>query len=209
LRRTGLIVKNEFLEEGLRMNVLKFGIVLAFVLTAAVPVQAAPAKPPPAAVPPALNAASNAAYLKAFAKRPGVVVRPNGLMYRILHNGFGLRPGPDDYVTVNYSGGLVDGTIFDGTEPGMPARFKVKSLIPGWSQALRLMRVGDHWQLVIPANLGYGARGAGSTIPPNQALVFDLELLKVVPPKVRPHAQDEDPDKIDDNEDLGPDDSGN
>ena len=158
----------------------------------------------------ALSLAANAAFLAAYDKKPGVVIRPDGLRYRILHNGYGMRPGLQDYVTVYYTGALINGQVFDGTEPGMPARFKANKLISGWSEALSLMRVGDRWEVVIPAALGYGERGTPEgTIPPNQTLVFEVELLKVVPPKLRPHKPDEDPDKIDDNQDLGPDeDSG-
>jgi FKBP-type peptidyl-prolyl cis-trans isomerase len=157
----------------------------------------------------ALSPAANAAYLAANANKPGVVVKADGLQYRILHNGYGTHPAPQDYVTVYYTGTLINGQVFDGTEPGMPARFKASSLIPGWTEALSLMRVGDHWEVVIPSSLAYGERGTpDGTIPPNQTLVFDLELVRVVPPKTRPHAPDEDPDKINDNEDLGPDDSG-
>ncbi len=156
-----------------------------------------------------LSAAANAAYLAANAKKPGVVVRPSGLQYRILHNGFGRHPAQTDYVTVYYTGALINGKVFDGTEPNMPTRFKVNSLIAGWSEALSLMRVGDHWQIVIPSNLAYGERGTpDGSIPPNQTLVFDMELIKVVPAKMRPHQPDEDPDKVNDNADMGPDDSG-
>lgn len=155
---------------------------------------------------PALSLDANKAFLAANAKKPGVVIRPSGLQYRILHNGFGKRPGPSDYVTVYYTGSLINGEVFDGTEPGMPARFKVNSLIPGWAEALTLMRVGDHWQIVIPANMGYGERGSGGSIPPNQVLQFDVELMKVVPAKKRPVGPDDNPDKVDDNQDLGPDD---
>jgi FKBP-type peptidyl-prolyl cis-trans isomerase len=155
----------------------------------------------------ALSPAANAAFLAANAKKPGVVVKPDGLQYRILQNGFGSRPRPQDYVTVYYTGSLINGHVFDGTEPGMPARFKVNKLISGWSEALSLMRVGDRWEVVIPAALGYGERGTPEgTIPPSQTLVFEVELLKAVPPKLRQHKPDEDPDKINDNEDLGPDD---
>lgn len=130
----------------------------------------------------ALSAEANAAFLAANANKPGVVVRPSGLQYRILHSGFGKRPGAFDSVSVNYTGTLINGTVFDATEEGMPTTFVVNQLIPGWTEALELMREGDHWQLVIPANLAYGARGAGNgVIPPNQALVFDLELVKVTP----------------------------
>jgi FKBP-type peptidyl-prolyl cis-trans isomerase len=157
----------------------------------------------------ALSPAANAAFLAANAKKPGVVVRPDGLQYRILHNGFGTRPKPQDYVTVYYTGSLINGQVFDGTEPGMPSRFKANTLISGWSEALSLMRVGDRWEVVVPAALGYGERGSSDgSIQPNQTLVFELELVKAVPPKVRPRDPDANPDKIDDNEDLGPDDSG-
>jgi FKBP-type peptidyl-prolyl cis-trans isomerase len=130
----------------------------------------------------ALSGQANAAFLSENASKPGVVVRPSGLQYRILRSGFGKRPGPFDSVTVNYKGTLINGTVFDATEEGLPATFVVNQLIPGWTEALEIMREGDHWQLVIPANLAYGSRGAGNgVIPPNQALVFDLELVKVTP----------------------------
>ncbi len=178
-----------------------FGVLLA-ILAAAVSFSAKAADS-------SLSPAANAAFLAANAKKPGVVVKPDGLQFRILHNGFGIRPSPQDYVTVYYTGSLINGKVFDGTEPGMPARFKANSLISGWTEALSLMRVGDRWEVVIPSALGYGERGTSDgTIPPNQTLVFDLELIKAVHPKMRPHAPDEDPSKIDDNEDLGPDDNG-
>src|SRR5580698_9199379 len=138
---------------------------------------------------PALSPQANATYLADFAKKPGAYRRQSGLEYRILQNGFGARPGPTDVVTVYYKGQLINGKVFDATEPGFPAEFPVGSLIPGWTEALQLMREGDHWQLVIPANLGYGMRGAGDTIPPNQTLVFDLTLVKVSHP---PKDQDKD-----------------
>jgi len=130
----------------------------------------------------ALSSEANAAYLANNARQPGVVVRPSGLQYRIIKSGYGLRPAAGDTVQVYYKGSLINGKQFDATEPGFPAAFKPSDLIPGWTEALELMREGDHWQLVIPSNLGYGTRGAGNgTIPPNQTLAFDLELLKVIP----------------------------
>ena len=145
---------------------------------------------PAHAVDSALNAQSNAAFLAENLKKPGVVQRPSGLQYKILQNGYGKRPGAFDTVTVNYKGSLINGTVFDATEAGLPAQFVTNQLIPGWTEALELMREGDHWQLVIPANLAYGARGAGNgAIPPNQTLVFDLELIKVTP---APPKKDED-----------------
>jgi FKBP-type peptidyl-prolyl cis-trans isomerase len=135
-----------------------------------------------------LSPAANAAYLANNAKERGVIVTTDGLQYRIIHNGFGQRPGPFDRVTVYYKGQLIDGKVFDSTEPGLPARFTTNKLIPGWTEALQLMREGDHWQLVIPANLAYGTRGAGDgLIPPGQVLVFDLQLLKVEPPVKDPN----------------------
>jgi FKBP-type peptidyl-prolyl cis-trans isomerase len=139
-----------------------------------------------------LSIDANAQFLADNAKKPGVIVRPSGLQYRILHNGFGKRPGPNDMVTVYYTGSLINGTVFDGTEPGLPAQFKASQLITGWTEALEQMREGDHWQIFIPANLAYGARGAGGgTIPPNQALVFDLQLVTVTTPKEQPQKEDE------------------
>ena len=93
---------------------------------------------------------------------------------------------------VYYKGELINGQVFDSTEPGLPATFTVNQLIPGWTEALELMREGDHWHLVIPANMAYGARGAGDgAIPPNQVLVFDLTLLKVLPPEKEPPSEDD------------------
>jgi len=139
-----------------------------------------------------LSIEANAQFLADNAKKPGVIVRPSGLQYRILHNGFGKRPGPNDVVTVYYTGSLINGTVFDGTEPSLPAQFKASQLITGWTEALEQMREGDHWQIVIPANLAYGARGAGGgVIPPNQALVFDLTLVSVTTPKEQPKKDDQ------------------
>lgn len=128
-----------------------------------------------------LSQQANTAFLAANAKKPGVVIRPSGLQYRIIRNGFGKQPGALDSVEVYYKGSLISGTVFDQTEPGLPANFVVNKLIPGWTEALEIMREGDHWELMIPAGLAYGSRGAGGVIPPNQTLVFDLELVKVTP----------------------------
>lgn len=129
-----------------------------------------------------LSTEANAAVLAAYAKKPGVIGRPSGLEYRILQNGFGKRPAASDMVTVNYKGMLINGSVFDATEPGLSATFQTNHLIPGWTEALQLMREGDHWEIVIPAELAYGTRGAGGVIPPNQTLIFDLQLVKVAPP---------------------------
>jgi len=130
----------------------------------------------------ALSMAANAAYLAQNAKQRGVAVRPSGLQYRILQNGSGRHPQINDAVDVYYTGKLINGTVFDGTEEGFPRQFVTKTLIRGWMEALEIMREGDHWELVIPSNLAYGAAGSSDgTIPPNQTLVFDLQLLQVIP----------------------------
>ena len=141
---------------------------------------------PALAVDSSLTPQANAAYLDANAKKPGVVVEPSGLQHRSIHAGYGKRPHATDLVTVNYKGMLINGKVFDATEPGLPAQFTVNKLIPGWTEALQLMREGDQWELVIPPNLAYGARGAGDAIPPNQALIFDLTLISVSPPPKKP-----------------------
>jgi FKBP-type peptidyl-prolyl cis-trans isomerase len=139
---------------------------------------------------PSLSAAANQAYLTNFAKQPGVVKTASGLEYKIIRNGFGGRPGAYNQVQVYYSGSLINGKVFDSTEPGLPATFTVNQLIPGWTEALELMREGDQWHIVIPANMAYGSRGAGGAIPANQVLVFDLTLVKVLPPKAEPPSGD-------------------
>jgi len=180
---------------------MRLGLMLAIVFSAtAIAAQAAD---------PQLSATANQAFLAAYAKQPGVVVKPDGLMYRILQNGFGLRPRPIDYVTVYYTGKLINGFKFDGTEDGMPVRMKVNSLIAGWAEALALMKTGDRWEIVLPPKLGYGETGTpDGAIPPNQTLVFELQLIKVTPPRLRP-ADPNNPDDKHAGEDLGPDDEGN
>ncbi|MGD0144899.1 MAG: FKBP-type peptidyl-prolyl cis-trans isomerase [Rhizomicrobium sp.] len=153
---------------------IRLGILVAAFVAFTVSAQAADS---------ALSPAANAAFLAAYAKKPGVYQRPSGLEYRILHNGVGMRPGLQDTVTVYYKGSLINGSVFDATEPGFPAQLKVNAVIPGWTEALLNMRVGDHWELAIPSSLAYGNRGAGGgVIPPNQTLVFDLELVDTTPP---------------------------
>ena len=167
----------------------RFGAIMA-ALTAFLSISVMTAK----AADPSLSAEANQAYLRANAAKPGVVTRPSGLQYNILKSGFGGRASPLDEVTVNYTGMLINGKVFDGTEPLTPATFTVNKLIPGWTEALSLMRMGDRWHLVIPSNLAYGARGAGDgLIPPNQVLVFDMELLSIKP-YVKPQHDPDDPD---------------
>ena len=116
----------------------------------------APAAPAAAPAPEsdALSIANNQKFLADYAKQKGVIIRPSGLMFRIIQNGYGKRPQSTDSVKVYYTGKLINGVIFDGTSPGLPMTLNVNHVIQGWVEALLLMREGDHWQLVIPPNLG-------------------------------------------------------
>ena len=126
------------------------------------------------------SAESNARFLADYAAKPGVTKLPDGLMYRVLKAGTGPQVQKNsDVVTVYYKGSLITGKVFDQTKPEEPAQFMTGGLIPGWVEALKLMKTGDTWEIAIPAELGYGADGAGDTIPPNQALVFTMTLAKV------------------------------
>jgi FKBP-type peptidyl-prolyl cis-trans isomerase FkpA len=137
----------------------------------------------------ALSEAANTSFLAANAARPGVVSKPDGLQYRILTPGFGKRPGPNDTVQIVYSGRLIDGKLFDGASPGLPATVPVSNLIKGINEALQLMHVGERWQVVMPASLAYGAAGAANgAIPPGQALVFDITLVSVLDAGAAPSA---------------------
>ena len=129
-----------------------------------------------------LSIETNLKFLEDNKKMKGVITRPSGLEFRIIQNGYGKRPQSTDTVKVYYTGKMINGVVFDGTSPGLPASFKLNSVIPGWIEALQLMREGDHWQLVIPPNLGYGVRGStDGSIPPNQTLIFDIKLLETTP----------------------------
>jgi FKBP-type peptidyl-prolyl cis-trans isomerase len=126
------------------------------------------------------SADSNKRFLADYAARPGVTKLPDGLMYRVIKSGTGPQVQKDnDVVTVYYKGSLITGKVFDQTKPEEPAQFPAGGLIPGWVEALKLMKTGDTWELAIPADLGYGADGAGDSIPPDQTLVFTMTLAKV------------------------------
>ncbi|MGQ0740860.1 MAG: FKBP-type peptidyl-prolyl cis-trans isomerase [Alphaproteobacteria bacterium] len=126
-----------------------------------------------------LSAQANQAFLAENASKPGVITRPSGLQYRVIKSGSGRTPETTDMVVVTYKGWLIDKTVFDQTSPGQTAEFPAGKLIPGWVEALSLMKEGDEWELVIPSNLAYGERGAGDVIPPNQTLVFRMALIEV------------------------------
>ena len=126
------------------------------------------------------QAATAETFLAGNAGRQGVVTLPSGLQYKVLAEGEGATPGASDTVTVHYRGTLVDGTEFDSSyRRNRPATFAVNRVIAGWTEALQLMQEGDKWQLFIPPALAYGERGAGKRIPPNSALIFEVELLSV------------------------------
>ncbi|GAB3275024.1 FKBP-type peptidyl-prolyl cis-trans isomerase [Parahaliea aestuarii] len=120
-------------------------------------------------------------FLTANAAREEVSTTASGLQYEVLEAGSGEgSPGPADQVVVHYHGTFVDGTVFDSSvERGEPAEFGVNQVIPGWTEALQLMNVGDKWRIACPPALAYGEQGAGGTIPPNTALVFDVHLIAV------------------------------
>lgn len=127
-----------------------------------------------------VNEAAGKAFLDENGKRAEVKTTPSGLQYEVLREGEGAQPEAGDQVTVHYTGKLIDGTVFDSSEErGEPATFGVNQVIPGWVEALQLMKVGAKWRLFIPSNLAYGPNGAGNIIGPNSTLIFDVELISV------------------------------
>jgi FKBP-type peptidyl-prolyl cis-trans isomerase FkpA len=123
--------------------------------------------------------ASNAKFLADYAAKPGVKKTSDGLLYKVLREGTGVAVQKDsDVATVFYKGALINGKVFDQTKDE-PAQFPVGGVIPGWTEALKLMKTGEVLEIVIPAELGYGSDGAGDAIPPDQVLVFKLQLVKV------------------------------
>lgn len=128
-----------------------------------------------------LNKQAGEEFLRINKEKAGVVELPSGLQYQILEKGTGARPSSSDQVKCHYHGTLINGTVFDSSvQRGEPATFGVSQVIPGWVEALQLMEVGAKWRLFIPSDLAYGERGAGETIEPNSALIFDVELLDIV-----------------------------
>ena len=119
------------------------------------------------------------AFLAENASKPGVVKTASGLQYQILQEGQGAMPAATSQVTVNYRGSLIDGTEFDS---GEAVSFPLDRVIPGWTEGLQLMKEGAKYRFFIPADLAYGERGAGGRIPPNAALIFDVELVKAGQP---------------------------
>ncbi len=126
------------------------------------------------------NEKEGEAFLAENKKKEGVITLPSGLQYKVIKEGEGKTPIATDMVTVHYRGTLIDGKEFDSSYTrGQPVTFPVKGVIPGFSEALQLMKVGSKWQLFIPSNLSYGERGAGEEIGPNATLIFDIELISI------------------------------
>ena len=119
------------------------------------------------------------AFMENNGKAEGVITTASGLQYQILTPGKGgERPGPKDVVRVHYEGKLLSGKVFDSSiARGEPIEFPVDQVIPGWTEALQLMEIGSKFRLFIPSKLGYDPHGAGSVIPPNATLIFEVELI--------------------------------
>ncbi|MDF1683338.1 MAG: FKBP-type peptidyl-prolyl cis-trans isomerase [Legionellaceae bacterium] len=126
------------------------------------------------------NKKKGEAFLKANATKEGVVTLASGLQYKIIKAGTGVKPTTEDTVTVEYTGRLLNGEVFDSTEKaGKPVSFKLTQVIPGWTEALQLMPKGSTWEVYIPSKLAYGSRNVGGAIGPNETLVFNVHLVDV------------------------------
>ena len=126
----------------------------------------------------------SASYMASIAARPGVTLTPSGLAYKVEKAGpaGGVHPRLGDQVRVSYVGRLVDGTVFDSSDSaGGPVVMTVGALVPGWNEALQLMRPGDDWTLYVPPSLGYGDQASGP-IPANSVMIFRMQLLATLPP---------------------------
>ena len=120
-------------------------------------------------------------YLAENAKKEGVITLPSGLQYQVLKEGNGKKPTAKDTVQCHYEGVLIDGTVFDSSiQRGEPATFPLQQVIAGWTEGLQLMQEGAKYRFFIPYRLAYGEGGAGNSIPPFAALIFDVELIQVV-----------------------------
>lgn len=123
-------------------------------------------------------------FLDRYAKQSGVIKLPSGVLYRVIQSGSGPRPGQTDTVQANYIGRSINGKEFDSSsQHGGPVTFNIQGVIPGWQQAIQLMPVGSKWEVAIPPELAYGAKGSGRDIGPFETLVFEIELVSVVQKK--------------------------
>ncbi len=127
------------------------------------------------------NLAKGQAFLAENRSKDGIIETPSGLQYRVVEEGKGASPVGSDTVRCHYEGTLIDGTVFDSSyKRGAPAEFPVGGVISGWTEALQMMNVGGKWEVFLPADIAYGARGAGGAIGPNETLIFTIELLDIV-----------------------------
>jgi len=126
------------------------------------------------------NAEESKNFLEENAKKDGIRITESGLQYAVLVEGNGPTPEVEDFVTVHYRGKFIDGTEFDSSyAKGEPQNLKIDGVIPGWTEALQMMKIGSKWEIFVPPDLGYGRRGQGEWIPPNKVLVFEIELLSI------------------------------
>ena len=166
------IFKKEF---SMKFNYRSFAFITVFSLTTTIAMAGNSTATTAAIVKPAAD--SGAAFMQQNGKRKDVVTLPSGLQYQIVKGGSGALPSAGATYTVNYEGKLIDGTVFDSSyKRGEPLTFQLDNVIPGWQQALPMMRPGAEWMLYIPANLAYGDQGVGS-IPPNSPLIFKVQLI--------------------------------
>ncbi len=127
------------------------------------------------------NVKESKAFFEKNAEREGVITTESGLQYEVVKEGSGPKPSADDKVRVHYRGTLLDGTEFDSSHKrGKPAEFKLNQVIKAWTEGVQLMPVGSTYKLYVPAELAYGKRGAPPKIGPNEALIFEVELLDIV-----------------------------
>ncbi len=124
------------------------------------------------------NLKEGQAFLANNAKKPGVISLPSGVQYKVITEGKGASPTEDDNLIAHYSGTLIDGTEFDSSyKRGTPLKFQMGNVIKGWGEVMKLMNPGSKWEVYIPADMAYGAKGAGKEIGPNQTLIFTVELI--------------------------------
>ncbi len=123
-------------------------------------------------------------FLAENKNQPGITELPNGIQYKIIRQGTGVKPALEDTIKVHYKGTTIDGKVFDDSySRGEPIEFPLNNLVEGWKQTLPLMPVGSKWEIFLPSDYGYGDRGAGANIPGGATLIFELELLDVKPTK--------------------------